>query len=51
MSKTNVDELVELPMETIEERIALAHGRITERIERAETEQRDLSDVKPIVRR
>jgi hypothetical protein len=30
--KTDIDTLVELPMEILEERIALAHGRVEERI-------------------
>ena len=44
MSKTNIDELAELPLEEIEERIALAAGRVEQRIARAQTETRDLTE-------
>ena len=42
--KTDITELAELPLEEIEERIQLAAGRVEQRIQRAQTEERDLTE-------
>ena len=42
--KTDITELAELPLEEIEERIQLAAGRVEQRIQRVQTEERDLTE-------
>ena len=42
--KTDIDTLAELPLEEIEERIQPAAGRVEQRIQRCQAEERDLSE-------
>lgn len=43
-SKTDVDQLIELPHEELEERLAVCRSRVQARIDRAQNEQRDLTE-------
>ena len=42
--KTDIDTLAELPLEEIEERIQPAAGRVEQRIQRCQAEERDLPE-------